>query len=55
MEELIAWIGGEARAAKLRRESGVKPGEEDVTVQATNNGLQLPPGYTPGGPRPGDV
>lgn len=55
MEELTAWIAGEASANQLRKESGVKPGEEDVTVQASNAGLQLPPGYTPGGQRPGDV
>lgn len=52
MQELTAWVAGEAHANRLRKEAGVKPGEEDVTIQASNNGLQLPPGYAPGGPRP---
>jgi hypothetical protein len=46
----LTWIEGEGRADKMRRDSGVKPGEEDVLVQARNSGLLMPPGMTPGMP-----
>jgi hypothetical protein len=50
VDELLAWIEGEALAEKARKESGVKPGEEDIRVQAQNAGLPLPPHMPHTGP-----
>lgn len=42
LEENLAWIAGEADAEESRSKSGVKPGEEDIRVQARNAGLLMP-------------
>jgi hypothetical protein len=42
VEEAFAWIEGEQKAEKDRKNSGIKPGEEDVRVQAQNAGLLMP-------------
>jgi hypothetical protein len=41
IEEALAWVQGEGEAEKDRKTSGVKPGEEDVRVQAQNAGLLM--------------
>jgi hypothetical protein len=47
VEENLAWIAGEADAEESRRKSGVKPGEEDIRVQARNAGLLMPEHHPP--------
>jgi hypothetical protein len=47
MEELEAWIKGDALAEMERKRSGVQPGEEDIRVQARNAGLLMPPEEPP--------
>lgn len=42
VEENLAWIAGQADAEESRKKSGVKPGEEDIKVQARNAGLLMP-------------
>jgi hypothetical protein len=42
VEEAYMWMLGEADADQSREKSGVRPGEEDIRVQARNAGLQMP-------------